>query len=329
MDLQELLRVFLVFLMLGPTLSAIRLLRLLNSMAIFIPGSYDATQQAVYGSSALFSFPRDEDRDLFRSVLYLTSFAQKGHAAGDLNALLTNRSKTLYGTKLEKGFEPLDLYHIRETYNSVSLFANLVNQSLNQNDIEGYNLTDKELCSGKRLKALAVNRTFDLPSGPVFIDANGYRHVDFILLTFNNASGSHQRTAYFNYLQQTYVLDRNVTIEWVGQRVPLDVPVCGFSGLDGICMYQGITSTTEAGVATVVGLVAVVVILSLIIMIRLKSRQQSLENGLYFLLAEDMKNNLVNPTINNSESMGSGKTLRSFRKEAGGRSEAAIDESRV
>ncbi|OQV12892.1 hypothetical protein BV898_12814 [Hypsibius exemplaris] len=196
-----------------------------------------------------------KDEQSMRDALRQANNRSRGHAAGDLNALLTNRSTTLYGTKLENGFQPLDLYHIRETYNSVLLFANLVNQSLNQNDIEGYNLTDKELCSGKRLKALAVNRTFDLPSGPVFIDANGYRHVDFILLTFNNASGSHQRTAYFNYLQQTYVLDRNMTIEWVGQRVPRDVPVCGFSGLDGICMYKGITSTTEAGVATVVGFV--------------------------------------------------------------------------
>ncbi|OQV12919.1 Atrial natriuretic peptide receptor 2 [Hypsibius exemplaris] len=248
------------------------------------------TQQTVYGPSSLFSLPNAEDRDIFRSVLYLTTFAPEGHAAGDVNTLLANRSMTLYGTKAEKGIQPLDLYPIRETYNSVSLFAALVNQSLNQD--KNRTLTDVEICSGKRLKSLVVNRTFDFPSGSVFIDANGYRHIDLILLTFNSASSSHQRAARYNSLQQTYILDKNVTIEWVGPAVPLDVPACGFSGLEGRCSDQGSTSAVTAGVATVTGSAVVFLTFSIILIRRLKSHHQTLEKRPWFAVADDVESRL-------------------------------------
>ncbi|OQV12895.1 Atrial natriuretic peptide receptor 2 [Hypsibius exemplaris] len=240
------------------------------------------------------------DKDIFRSVLYLTTFAPEGHAAGDVNTLLANRSMTLYGTKAEKGIQPLDLYPIRETYNSVSLFAALVNQSLNQD--KNRTLTDVEICSGKRLKSLVVNRTFDFPSGSVFIDANGYRHIDLILMTFNNASGFHQRAARYNSLQQTYILDKNVTIEWVGPAVPLDVPACGFSGLEGRCSDQGSTSAVTAGVATVTGLAVVFLTFSIILIRRLKSHHQTLEKRPWFAVADDVEP-MLDPTTGESREL--------------------------
>ncbi|OQV17624.1 hypothetical protein BV898_08249 [Hypsibius exemplaris] len=234
-----------VFVMMSHTSVAIKLMRFLKTDRLFIPGDQvfvvlQPTQQAAYGAVSLFDNPDVFDVELFRSTLYLTTYVATGGGFPKLNQQLAAKSQELYGTALQTGLQPLDVYLIRETYNSVRLFAALVNDSLDSQPWDNNTIHSADsVCGGGRLRSLMTNRTFRFPSGPVFIDANGYRHTDLLLYTFHPKTLSFQVVSRYDAILQRYLWDQNVSIEWLTGKPPLDIPPCGFSGNEGPCLPQG------------------------------------------------------------------------------------------
>jgi hypothetical protein len=108
---------------------------------------------------------------------------------------------TLQWIKKMLSFQPLDLFTIRETYNSMELFAALTNESLSS---AHPNARPVDICGGRKLKSLTVNRTFDFPSGLVEVHADGSRQADLLLYSFRLG----QRTMQVSYNKKAPVLFR-------------------------------------------------------------------------------------------------------------------------
>ncbi|OQV12898.1 Atrial natriuretic peptide receptor 1 [Hypsibius exemplaris] len=276
--------------MLSSTPVVIRLMRLMRDLGLFQPGSHvfivlQPTEQVSYGPASLFAFPKEEDKNLFRSVLYLTSFTPAGDESVALNDVLANRSQVLYGTTLEDGFKPLDLAPVQATFNSAYIFATLVNDSKNA---EGAGrLNDAQLCNGRRLRSLMVNRTFAFPGGPVYIDPLGYSHVGFVVLASNHERGNYQIVGRYDSFQQIYIWDPQTRLEWVGTGPPADVPLCGFSGREGICKDQERSMAVTIG-AAIVGALAAILLICTVLLIR-RAQVQNRQTRPWVLSAAEFK----------------------------------------
>ena len=132
--------------------------------------------------------------------------------------------------------QPLDLFTIRAAYDSVQLFATLVNNSVSLN-VDKDNLAPEGICNGRTLMSLMANHSFDFPSGPLAFRSDGSRGADLLLHTFNQSSRKMQKTAWYDSVEDKYhwILDRNDL--WVAGV--LDVPACGYSEAGGVCRSSG------------------------------------------------------------------------------------------
>ena len=131
--------------------------------------------------------------------------------------------------------QPLDLYSIRETYNSVELFAALVNESRSRN--EGSN-GPQSICNGRKLMSLMTNQSFRFLSGSVNVRSDGSRYADLLLYTFNQTDRKMHRTAWYDSSADQYVWNTRRDENFWLARVP-DVPECGYTGLEAPCQQSG------------------------------------------------------------------------------------------
>jgi hypothetical protein len=135
-------------------------------------------------------------------------------------------------------FQPLDLFSIRETYNSVQLFATLVNES--KSLLKNRNAEASKVCSGRELRSLTNNRLFKLRGGPVYFHPDGSHHSNLVLYTFNQKTKRMQLAATYDSSTKTFTWNFNVTIfEWLKNGPPSDIPVCGFNDSEGPCSQKG------------------------------------------------------------------------------------------
>ncbi|OQV22822.1 hypothetical protein BV898_03256 [Hypsibius exemplaris] len=275
-----------IFVILANTAVVIRLLRTAKENGIIVPRDYvfivfQPLRQAVYGSITLFDNAADKDLDLFDSVIFLTTYGGvKSNGSDALEERILERQRNGYRTILEPGIKPLDLFSIRETYNSVELFAALVNETFAYN--HDHSVSATRMCDGRKLLDSTLNRTFQFLSGLVDIHADGSRYADLLLFTFDKQLRTMQVAARYNSSTEKYVWSLNQTGANFTIGQVSDVPACGFAGLDGPCQARN-----DLMVRLVVPLACLALVLGpIVIFVLYRIKQLTGWDDLWWVLSE-------------------------------------------
>ncbi|OWA54510.1 hypothetical protein BV898_18910 [Hypsibius exemplaris] len=136
---------------------------------------------------------------------------------------------------------PLDLPPIKSSYEAVELFVKAAT--------ELKHLSDE--CGGVNLVGKLANRTARLSTGDVLISGDRSRNLDLNIFGFNTTTGTMQIIGTYMWASGNlhWSTDRRITWPGINGTAPRDVPVCGFTGIDGICAAS-VISTRNLAVAT-------------------------------------------------------------------------------
>ncbi|OQV13611.1 hypothetical protein BV898_12154 [Hypsibius exemplaris] len=256
-----------VWILLGNTAVAIKLLRIAKETKV-ITASHEY------------------DYDLFRSVIFLTTYSgARDNSTDFLNAKLTERQYQINGTSLEKGVKPLDLFGIRENYNSVQFFASLANES--QYLPENRHATSPNVvCEGRALIQRMTQRVFTFPSGTFNVQADGSRDADLLLSTFNTTEHQMQVSAHYVPSTKQFVWETPAGPNGIWVARVRDVPICGFAGTEGPCEVKSKWAlSTLLPVLLVTAFVVIAVVGATIVQNSTYFRMQSLTELGYAIVA--------------------------------------------
>ncbi|OQV11960.1 hypothetical protein BV898_13755 [Hypsibius exemplaris] len=256
-------RVF-IFLCVGKT--TVRLLNLAERFGLtngeYVFVNLHSMQLESYGTTAQFQKnPFDNNLIAFRSLLFITyrPADETSVVLRKLNHDIALRTGAPYNQSYQGGLQPLDSFFIQTSYDLVGLFAKTLIETRERDRVV--------LCSGQRLARALTNRTFDLATGEMFIDAKRARNLDLNIFAFNTTTGNLQVTGTYEWAKSARLTwSKELLMEWPTKdgRPPPDVPVCGFSGREGACAAQAnfVRTATATGVVLAIVLVTFFVCLS-------------------------------------------------------------------
>ncbi|XP_055349957.1 atrial natriuretic peptide receptor 1-like [Paramacrobiotus metropolitanus] len=151
-----------------------------------------------------------------------------------LNGELRQLAHDLYNITYEPGVQPLSNYATRSVYRSFELISGVLADHLD----EYRNLTPAQravFCSGDHLASLFNNHTFKLPDADVRVDGSGMSSMDVDIWMFNPQTRNMSIFAVYRSVSGAFELRNTSVLVWPTGSLPLDVPLCGFSGDEGPC----------------------------------------------------------------------------------------------
>ncbi|OWA54878.1 hypothetical protein BV898_19270 [Hypsibius exemplaris] len=225
-----------ILLTLGTT--AVQILRRAND-ASMADGDYPS-QVDEYGTIDHFAYPlNDSVSRIYQSLFFLT-YRPGGDELKALNSAIIRRSANAYNVTYADGHLPLDLPPIKSSYEAVELFVKAAT--------ELKHLSDE--CGGVNLVGKLANRTARLSTGDVLISGDRSRNLDLNIFGFNTTTGTMQIIGTYMWASGNlhWSTDRQITWPGINGTAPRDVPVCGFTGIDGICAAS-VISTKNVAVA--------------------------------------------------------------------------------
>ncbi|OWA52378.1 hypothetical protein BV898_16833 [Hypsibius exemplaris] len=240
-------RVMILF-TLGSTAAAIlkmtEELGMANGEYVFI--NVHSTQGDNYGWTNQFSLPDAKLNSSYpnswlinahRSFIYIT-YHVVTETLKTLNAAIAVKTEEMYNFTYSPGIEPLDGFPVPVSYDIVEIFAELVNSSRQAN---GEN-DGAPVCSGLALANSIAQRRFSLTTGAMYVNAGRA-----VFASYNWIRSQESR------LQWTR--NESNSFDWPTKDglPPRDVPLCGFSGTEGLCSEKGSSLRT-----TIVIVVAVI-----------------------------------------------------------------------
>ncbi|OWA54196.1 hypothetical protein BV898_18608 [Hypsibius exemplaris] len=173
-----------------------------------------------------------------------------------LNAKIANLTLAQYNYSYN-GVPPLDSGNAaRIAFEIVEIFSTLVIER--DNTLRGSGQCGP--CSGNQLVDRIANRTFAISSGRVYFTAGGIRLINTEMFAFNTSTLSLQTIGVFDGTKQRFTLYENKSIPWPTSNgsPPADVPECGFTGHEGRCAAERI-STIITALSTASGCVVLLV----------------------------------------------------------------------
>ncbi|XP_055351658.1 atrial natriuretic peptide receptor 1-like [Paramacrobiotus metropolitanus] len=267
----------------------------------------EATQQAIYGAASLFDDPTStSDMLIFRSVIYFTS--RPAHAVDSLalNGDIARKTLKDYGTRYELGIQPFDLFSVAASYDSVEMLAWAVNQTLAEVGADTFH------CSGKKLARRLINHDLNLTTGISRVTADGSRNLAMDIYGFNNNTKKMQLFMWYDPALDILrpVVNYSLSNNWPFPVAfpPPDIPLCGFSGAEGICSHQNDYWTPIGS-----SIAAVFVILAFVgVMIRRHAKSKVIQQWLLTdeQLVFDSAQQTVPPPTHNDDNFSSSATFR-------------------
>ncbi|GAV04498.1 hypothetical protein RvY_14767 [Ramazzottius varieornatus] len=212
-----------------------------------------------YGKYGQLSNATDQLMNGYRSLLLFTVPLGSATTDEDLNREIVTLSKEMYNYTFEPGSQPMDYFVVQQARNTVDLFAQLVNESLEE-------IPNKpSLCGGAAIAAALSNRNFDLNGRKIFLDSEANMDLPYTLFAYNRFSSRMQAVASYNPAQRVMSWSEDFAADWPSSHSnpPPDVPICGFSGEEGPCLWerrQKLHDTIEK-ICGIAGGLAVVVVL--------------------------------------------------------------------
>ncbi|KAM4663333.1 atrial natriuretic peptide receptor 1 [Discoglossus pictus] len=112
-------------------------------------------------------------------------------------------------------------------YDSVMLYAHAVNETQSK----GYSISNASMVTSNMW-----NRTFHGVTGYIKIDDNGDSENNYLLWDLEEESGEFQIVSVYNGTQKSIIPVPGREIHWPGNRIPRDVPTCGFDNSNPECL---------------------------------------------------------------------------------------------
>ncbi|OWA52380.1 hypothetical protein BV898_16835 [Hypsibius exemplaris] len=193
--------------------------------------------------------------NVHRSFFYIT-YQIVTEKLKKLSAAIAAKTKEMYNFTYNPGVEPLDAFPIPVSYDIVEIFAELVNSSRQAN---GEN-DGAPVCSGLALANSIAQRRFSLTTGAMYVNAGRARNLNIDIFGFDTRSMTLQPFATYNWIrsQESHLQrtrNESNSFDWPTKDglPPRDVPLCGFSGTEGLCSEKGSSlRTTIIIVVTVI-----------------------------------------------------------------------------
>uniref|UniRef100_A0A3Q2EHI6 guanylate cyclase n=1 Tax=Cyprinodon variegatus TaxID=28743 RepID=A0A3Q2EHI6_CYPVA len=118
-------------------------------------------------------------------------------------------------------------------YDGVMLYAHALNETMSTSGVRP---------PGKNVTKRMWNQTFNGVTGPVQLDENGDREMDFALWDLMDTnSGVYQVVLVYNSSEEHLMPVPGAAVHWLDGNKPLDVPVCGFKNDNPKCLTKTIT----------------------------------------------------------------------------------------
>ncbi|OQV11497.1 hypothetical protein BV898_14227 [Hypsibius exemplaris] len=198
--------------------------------------------------TSLFSIAFDTERDI--DLLPETS-----------RRFILDRSEVIYNLTYQPN-ERLSQVALA-AFESILLASQVIQESIDESG---------DLSDGRQFTRRFWNRTFNLPTGQLYINENGDRFPDIILRQWDAGKAVFETAMLFRSAERQLNVSRPEGVVWQGGTVPLNEPVCGFTGKNPICQPSGISRTSLilaalgglAALALVIGLVTRIVLRHLI-----------------------------------------------------------------
>ncbi|OWA51396.1 hypothetical protein BV898_15880 [Hypsibius exemplaris] len=192
---------------------------------------------------------------VFRSLLMLTYYPT-GQELMQLNEEIETRAQTAYHSVYPKNTKPLDNVPVRAAYDIVELLAAVLYTSRsveNSSRVTAEGTSTENPCSGLKFAKATTNRSFALSTEPAFVDSNRIRNIDLDIFAFNTTLRSMTSVGSYDWTKHAIIWNKNYSIDWptVGGTPPLDVPACGYSGLEGLCAAAALRQTITAVASSV------------------------------------------------------------------------------
>ncbi|OQV18035.1 hypothetical protein BV898_07976 [Hypsibius exemplaris] len=221
-----------------------------NGEFVFI--NVQPLQSPTYGTSAQFTLSANHAASLsvYRSLIFITNQAPDNNLS-NVNLEIADRARTQFNYTYPEGVQPLNTTIAEMVYNAVELFALLVNESCHG---------PMGSCSGLRLAELITNRTFDLTTRNIYITPGRGRLVDLDVYAFNTSSSSLEVIGMYDSGERRFSFIPGRSIPWPTRdgKAPRDVPLCGFSGKEGICTINEKSTALIAALAVVACIVLLI-----------------------------------------------------------------------
>ncbi|OQV25006.1 hypothetical protein BV898_01214 [Hypsibius exemplaris] len=205
----------------------------------------------VYGQRSQFQHSaNDTNLNAFRSLLFV-AFGSFGNSLDQLNAKIRSRAKTVYNTTLSAAVEPLDSYAIQTSHAIVELFATVCREM----DSKGGSNCSSGLATANHVR----NKSFHLSTGALYIDSAHIRNLDLLISGFNSSTRVMQSIGTYSWSSRKLIWDTERAIDWptVDGQPPRDVPLCGFSGDQGICAEKAMSKVLTPSAVTTVSLLLI------------------------------------------------------------------------
>ncbi|OWA52381.1 hypothetical protein BV898_16836 [Hypsibius exemplaris] len=203
-----------------------------------------------------------------------------------LSAAIAAKTEEMYNFTYSPGIEPLDAFPIPVSYDIVEIFAELVNSSRQAN---GEN-DGAPVCSGLALANSIAQRRFSLTTGAMYVNAGRARNLNIDIFGFDTRSMTMQLFATYNWIrsQESHLQwTQNVSnlFDWPTKDglPPSDVPLCGFSGTEGLCSEKG--SSLRATIVIVVAVVTLTLLSGIAFLVWQQNHRTSLLDCCWWILS--------------------------------------------
>ncbi|XP_055347907.1 atrial natriuretic peptide receptor 1-like [Paramacrobiotus metropolitanus] len=210
-------------------------------------------QNNYYGKASFFNNPTLLMMNLTWNLIFITF-----HESDDtdyerrLNGELRQLAFDLYNVTYEPGFQPLSNYPTRMAYRSIELISKVLADNMSK--YRQMSVAQRaSFCAGDHLASLFFNNTFKLPHAEVKIDATGLSSMDVDIWMFDSQSRNMSVIAVlerfscfavYRSVSGIFELKKNTsTLDWPTGSPPLDIPLCGFSGMEGPCRNSTLTGS--------------------------------------------------------------------------------------
>ncbi|XP_055355147.1 atrial natriuretic peptide receptor 1-like [Paramacrobiotus metropolitanus] len=252
-----------------------------NGEYVFI--SVQTVQNIYYGKVSLFNNPTPLMLNLTWNFIYVILHeSDNSDYEQHLNGELRHMAYDLYNTTYEPGIQPLNNYATRSAYRSFELLSSVLADNL-----DGYrNLTAAQraaFCAGDHLTSLFLNRTFKLPHADVRVDGNGMSSMDVDIWMFNSQTRNMTMFAVYRSVSGAFELRNTSVLDWPTGSLPLDVPLCGFSGREGPCASAG--SVLNIALPVAIGIMVALLTASCAVLFGVRKRAR--RNAYWWLISGD------------------------------------------
>ncbi|XP_055348110.1 atrial natriuretic peptide receptor 1-like [Paramacrobiotus metropolitanus] len=207
-------------------------------------------EQEQYGRVSLFSNSPQNMNSTYARVTYVTTHKTDDLVA-NLNYQLATRTdadpktgKPLYDNESQglslyrfSTKQPLENFSVRATYDSIELFAKIVNETVQVSRSINF-------CNGSLLVKMMSNRNFDLQTGETFIKMDSTRNLDLDIYGYDQIDGIMRPLMWYDSVDGMLKNYSSFRKDNEGRFTsplifpPPDEPECGYSGLSGPCAEE-------------------------------------------------------------------------------------------